>query len=109
MLFKDLESTVGPAVTLLLVGLKIVGQQAMAVAAVGVMREAGLQQPQAEFGVLANRIAPPAADQFKRGAANKHIVPCTTMASSSFRCTMPISKKPEYRDGEMHEQRWPSR
>ena len=62
VLLEDLEAAIGPAVALLLVGLETVGQQAVAVAAVGVMRlPAVLEQREAEIGVLADRVARPAA------------------------------------------------
>ena len=51
---EDLESAVGPAIALLLIGLERVGQQAMAVAPVGVMRDpAILEDREAEIAVPA--------------------------------------------------------
>ena len=65
MLLDDLESAIGPAVALLLVGLESVGQQAMAVAPVGVMRvPAELEHGEAEIGVFADGVARPAAGGF---------------------------------------------
>ena len=72
MLLENLEAAIGPAVALLLVGLETVGQQAVAVAAVGVMRvPAELEQREAEIGVLADGVARPAAGGFQRGAADQ--------------------------------------
>ena len=69
---QDLESAIGPAVALLLVGLERVRQQAMAVAAVGVMREpAVLEHGQAEIGVLADGVARPAAGRLHCRAADQ--------------------------------------
>ena len=72
MLFHDLEAAIGPAVTLFLVGLEAVGQQAVAVAPVGVMRlPAELEQREPEIGVLADSVARPAAGGLERGAADQ--------------------------------------
>src|SRR5215470_15027391 len=72
MLLDDLESARGPAVALLLVGLEGVGQQTVAVAAVGVMRlPAELQDGKPEIGVLADGVARPSAGRLERGAANE--------------------------------------
>ena len=72
MLLEDLEAAIGPAVALFLVGLEAVGQQAVAVAAVGVVRvPAELEDGEAEIGVLADRVARPAAGGFQRGAADQ--------------------------------------
>src|SRR5262249_4119426 len=72
VLAEDLEAAGGPAVALLLVGLERVGEEAVAVAPVGVMREPALfQDGEAEIGVLADRIAGPAASLHERGAAHQ--------------------------------------
>ena len=52
---EDLEPTISPAMSLLLVGIETVGQQAMPIARVGVVGlPAKFEQGQAEIGVLAN-------------------------------------------------------
>ena len=57
---------------LLLEGLVGVGQQAIAIAAIGVMREpAMLDDREAKVGILANGIAGPAAGHIHRGAADQ--------------------------------------
>ena len=57
---------------LLLVGLEGVGQQAVAVAAVGVVREpAVLEHGEPEIGVLEDGVARPAAGAFHRRAADQ--------------------------------------
>src|SRR5205085_3028969 len=57
VLLDDLETAIGPAVTLLLEGLVGVGQQALAVAVVGVVRSpAELLDRKAEIAVLADRV-----------------------------------------------------
>ncbi len=72
MLLDDLEPAIGPAMALLLVGLEAVGQQAVTVAAVGVMgMPAEFEQRQAEIGVLADGVARPAAGSLERGAAHQ--------------------------------------
>ena len=72
MLLDDLQAAIGPAVALLLEGLEGVGQQAEAVAAVGVMRlPAELEHGEAEIGVLADRVARPAAGGIERRAADQ--------------------------------------
>ena len=68
----DLEAAIGPAVTLLLVGFERVGQQPVAVAPVGVVREpAALEHGEAEIGVLADGVARPAAGGLERRAADQ--------------------------------------
>ncbi len=58
VLLENLETAIRPAVTLLLVSLEAVRQQAVAVTLVGVMRlPAKLEQSKAEIGILANRVA----------------------------------------------------
>ena len=68
----DLETAIGPAMPLLLECLEAVGQQSMAIAMVGVMREPALfEDREAEIGVLADRIARPAARVLKRRAPDQ--------------------------------------
>ena len=83
---------------LLLVGVVGVGQQAVAVAAVGVVRDpAVLEQWQAEIGVLDRWCRSTSRRRASIAARRiRHIVPCTMMALTSLRCTMPMSKKPAY-------------
>src|SRR5581483_7433025 len=72
VLLENLEAAIGPAVALLLVSLEGVGQQAMAIAAPGVMRlPAELENGEAEIGVLANGVARPAAGLLHGGAADQ--------------------------------------
>ena len=72
MLLEDLQAAVSPAIALLLVGVERVGQEAVAVALVGVMRViAKLEQGQAEIGVLADRVARPAAGGLDGRAAHQ--------------------------------------
>ena len=72
VLLHDLEAAIGPAVALLLVGVEAVGQQAVAVAPVGVVREpAEFENGQAEIGVLADRVARPVAGGVQRRAADQ--------------------------------------
>ena len=98
MLAQDLEAAIGPAVALLLVGFERVGQQAVAVAAVGVVRDASRARGCSGRDRCPRQMVsldqPPAASSAARRI--RHIVPCTMMALSSLRCTMPISKKPAY-------------
>ena len=98
MLAQDLQAAIGPAVALLLVGLEGVGQQAVAVAPVGVVDlPAVLEHEQAEIGVLDDGVARPAAGRDRAPSRRiRHIVPCTMMALASLRWTMPMSKKPAY-------------
>ena len=98
VLLGNLEPAIGPAVALLLEGLEGVGQQAMAVAAIGVMGQpAVLDDRQPEIGVLADGVARPAAAPVRSRARRiRHMVPCTMMALASLRWTMPMSKKPAY-------------
>ncbi len=72
MLSQYLEAAIGPAVALFFVGLEGVGQEAVAVAAVGIMSEpAVLQDAQPEIGVLADGVARPSAHLIQRGTPNK--------------------------------------
>src|SRR6266849_2449476 len=72
MLLEDLKSARGPAVALFLVGLEGVGQQAVAVAAIGVMSlPAELQDGKPKIGVLADGVARPPAGRLERGATNE--------------------------------------
>ena len=72
VLLEDLEAAIGPAVALLLVGLEGVGQQAVAVAAVGVVDLPALfEHGEAEIGVLADGVARPAAGGIERGAPDQ--------------------------------------
>ena len=72
VLLQDLEAAIGPAVALALVGQEAVRQQAVAVAPVGVVREpAELEDGEAEIGVLADRVARPAAGRVQRGAPDQ--------------------------------------
>src|SRR5262249_58964902 len=72
VLADDLQAAIGPAVALLLVGLEGVGQEAVAVAAAGVERRpALLDDGEAEIGVLADRVARPAARGRERAAADQ--------------------------------------
>ncbi len=72
VLLDDLEAAIGPAVALLLERFIGVGQQAFAVAHIGVVGEpARLLDRKPEIGVLADRVARPAADLVHRGAADQ--------------------------------------
>src|SRR5690606_12935252 len=72
VLLDDLEAAIGPAVALLLERLVAVGQQAPTVAAVGVERApALLEDRQTEVGVLADRVAGPAAGLLQRFTADQ--------------------------------------
>src|SRR5262249_40911810 len=63
MLADDLQSAIGPAITLLLERLVGVGQQAVTVALVGVLHlPAMLQHGQPEVAVFDDSVARPAAD-----------------------------------------------
>ena len=76
VLLEDLEAAVGPTMALLLVGLESVGQEAMAVAPVGVMDlPAMLEHEQPEIGVLDDRVARPAAGEASAARRIRHIVP----------------------------------
>ena len=69
---ENLETAIGPTMALLLVGLVGVGQQAVAVAAVGVVHlPALLQQGEAKIGVLDDGAARPAAGAGNRGAPDQ--------------------------------------
>src|SRR6266404_5859413 len=72
VLLDDLEAAISPAMALLLERLIGVGQQAMAVAVVGVMRQpAVLDDREAQIGVLADGVAGPAAGHVHRRAADQ--------------------------------------
>ena len=72
VLLDDLEAAIGPAMALLLEGLVGVGQQAVAVAVVGVMRQpAVLDDGKAQIGVLADGVAGPAAGHVHRRAPDQ--------------------------------------
>src|SRR3546814_4138311 len=63
MLAQDLHRTVGPALALGAIGGDAVGQDALAIAAIRVVRHAAVpEDPEAEFGILDDRIRRPAAD-----------------------------------------------
>ena len=62
MLAQDLQAAERPAVALALEGVVGVGQQAVAVAAIGVVRDpAVLEHGQAEIGILDDGVARPVA------------------------------------------------
>jgi hypothetical protein len=72
MLEHDLHPARSPAMALLLVVTEGVRQQAMAVAAVGVMLQpALLEDRQAKIGIFADRILGPATSALHRGAADQ--------------------------------------
>ena len=72
VLFDDLEAAIGPAVALLLERLVGVGQQAVPVTLVGVVRQpALLHDGEAEIAVLADGVAGPAAGAVHGGAADQ--------------------------------------
>src|SRR5476649_2127013 len=55
VLLENLEAAIGPAMALLLVGLEAVGQEAVAIAPVGVMRlPTEFEQREAQIGVFAD-------------------------------------------------------
>src|SRR5215510_12230140 len=60
MLADDLKSTIGPAMTLFLESIERIGQQAMAIAPIGIMHlPALLKDRKAEIGVFNDRCAGP--------------------------------------------------
>src|SRR5207237_4519706 len=72
VLLENLEAAESPAIALLLVGLERIGQKPVAVTTIGVMDLPALfERHQAKIGVLANRVARPAARSLKRGAADE--------------------------------------
>ena len=72
VLLENLQSAIGPAVTLLLVGFESVGQEAMAIAAIGIVDlPAALENAKTEIGILDNGVARPAAGGEKRRAADQ--------------------------------------
>src|SRR5439155_4005038 len=72
MFAQNLEAAIGPAMALLLVGVERVGQQAVAVAPVGIVDvPAELERGEAEISVLHNRVARPAAGGLDRGAPDE--------------------------------------
>src|SRR5215510_6926365 len=72
MFFQDLEAAVSPTVPLLLVSFKAVRQQAAAITPVGIMSlPAEFEQRQSKVGVLADRIARPAARGFDCRASDE--------------------------------------
>src|SRR5581483_8138731 len=65
-------AAISPAEALLLVGVEIVGKEPVTVALVRVVRgPAELEQREAEIGVLADRVARPAASGFERGTPDE--------------------------------------
>ena len=72
MLAHQLRSAECPAVALALIEFELVGQEPVAVAAIGVMREpAVFEDRQPEIGIFDDGVARPAADVLDRGAANE--------------------------------------
>src|SRR5262245_59676669 len=72
MLSQNLETAVGPAMTLLLVSLEGIGEEPVSVAPVGVVDLPPMfEHQQAEVAVLDDGVARPAADREERGAARQ--------------------------------------
>ena len=88
VLLDDLEAAIGPAVALLLVGLEGVGQQAVAVAPVGVMRLPAELEHASGRDRCPRRSCRSTSRRPTSSAARRirHMVPCTMMALASLRC-----------------------
>src|SRR5690242_2790169 len=72
MLLENLEAAIGPPVSLFLVGIEAIGQQAVTIALVRIVGlPAEFEQRQAEVGVLANGVARPPAGGLNGGSPDQ--------------------------------------